>query len=58
MMLAVVGTSLWMAGRAYDDSRIPKKVEEENACTGRMCGVGSGRDAEFWRRYTMAAQSG
>ena len=36
MMLVVVGSCRWMVGRAYDDSRIPKKVEEENACTGRV----------------------
>ena len=36
MMMVVVGSRRWMVGRAYDDSRIPKKVEEENACTGRM----------------------
>ena len=58
MMMVGVGSCRWMVGRANDDSRIPKKVEEENACTGRVCGVGSGRDVEFWRRYTMAAQSG
>ena len=57
MMLVVICNCRWMVGRAYDDSRIRKKVEEKYACTSRMWWIGGGRDVEFCRRYTMAVQS-
>ena len=44
-LLAGGGRCRWLVGRADNDSRIPKEVEEEEACS------------EFWSSYLRVVQS-
>ena len=45
VMLSGYGRCGWMVGRADGNSRVPKEVDEEEACS------------EFWVRYWRVVQS-
>ena len=57
LTLAGVGRCRWMVVDKNGESRVQDKIDEEEACTSRVCWVGGGRDDEFCRRHTMAVQS-